>query len=84
MKDWFELQEKAKIHDSQMKELVTSHVEDQQRSVPVETDTGKWGPQKMGPDKQVSRTHQAIMVQLTHPRRKMGQESKTRLQPWIC
>jgi hypothetical protein len=38
-----------------MKELVTSHVEDKQRSVPAETDAGKWGPQKMGPGKQVSR-----------------------------
>jgi hypothetical protein len=38
-----------------MKELVTSHVEDQQRSVPAETNAGKWGPPKMGPNKQVSR-----------------------------
>ncbi len=53
MKNWLELQEKAKLHDSQMKELVTNHVEDQQRSVPVETDACKWGPQKMGPDEQV-------------------------------
>jgi hypothetical protein len=44
------------MHDKQMKELVTSHVKDQQRSVPAETDTGQWGLQKMGPDKQVSRT----------------------------
>jgi hypothetical protein len=38
MSNWLELQEKAKLHDNQMKELVTSHVEGQQRSVPVETD----------------------------------------------
>jgi hypothetical protein len=55
MSNWLELQEKTKLHDNQMKELVTSHVEDQQRSVPAETDAGKWGPQKIGPDKQVSR-----------------------------
>jgi hypothetical protein len=55
MNDWLELQEQAKLHDNQMKELVTSHVEDQQRFVPAETDAGKWGPQKMGPNKQVSR-----------------------------
>jgi hypothetical protein len=53
MNDWLELQQKAKLHDNQMKELVTSHV--QQRSVPAETNAGKWGPQKMGPNKQVSR-----------------------------
>jgi hypothetical protein len=38
-----------------MKELVTSHVEDQQRSVLAETNASKWGPQKMRPNKQVSR-----------------------------
>ncbi len=27
MKDWRELQEKAKMHDNQMKELVTNHME---------------------------------------------------------
>ncbi len=43
------------MHDKQMKGLVTSHVEDQQRSVPVETDAGQWGSQKMGPVKQVSK-----------------------------
>jgi hypothetical protein len=43
------------LHDNQIKELVTSHVEDQQRSVLAETDADKWGPQKMGPNKQVSR-----------------------------
>ena len=38
-----------------MKELVASHVEDQLRSVQTETNAGKWDPQKMGPNKQVSR-----------------------------
>ncbi len=55
MNDWLELQEQAKLHDNRIKELVTSHVEDQQRSIPAETNTGKWGPPKMGPNKQVSR-----------------------------
>jgi hypothetical protein len=41
MNNWLELQEKAKLHDNQMKELVTNHVEDQQRSIPAETDAGK-------------------------------------------
>jgi hypothetical protein len=53
--DWLEFQEQAKLHDNQMKELITSHVEDQQRSVPAKTGAGKWGPTKMGPNKQVSR-----------------------------
>ncbi len=55
MSDWLELQEKAKLHDNQMKELLTSHVEAQQWSVPAGTDAGKLGPQKMVPNKQVSR-----------------------------
>jgi hypothetical protein len=50
MNDWLELQEQAELQ-----ELVTSHVEDQQRSVPVATNAGKRGPPKMGPNKQVSR-----------------------------
>jgi hypothetical protein len=33
LNDWLELQEQAKMHDRQMKELVASHVEDPQRSV---------------------------------------------------
>jgi hypothetical protein len=37
MNDWLELQAQAKLHDNQMKELVTSHVEDKQRSIPAET-----------------------------------------------
>ncbi len=41
MNNWLELQEKAKLHENQMKKLITSHVEDQQRSVSAETDTGK-------------------------------------------
>jgi hypothetical protein len=54
-KDWLELQDQAKLHDNQMKELVASHVEDQQRSVQAETVAGKWGPPEMGPIEQVSK-----------------------------
>jgi hypothetical protein len=36
--DWLELQDQAKLHDRQMKELMASHVEDQQRSVQVSGD----------------------------------------------
>ncbi len=53
--NWLELQDQAKLHDNQMKELVASYVEDQQRSVQAETSTGKWDPTKMGPNKQVSK-----------------------------
>ncbi len=51
--NWLELQDQAKLHDNQMKEHMTSHMEDQQRSVQVETNTGKWDPPEMGPNKQV-------------------------------
>ncbi len=53
--NWLKLQEQAKLHDNHIKELVASHVEEQQRSVPVESGAGKWGPPKMGPNKQVSK-----------------------------
>ena len=62
-KDWLELQDQAKLHDNQMKELVSSHVEDQQRPVQAETNAGKWDPPKMGPNKQVSKmvpSHQGL------------------------
>jgi hypothetical protein len=72
MNDWLELQEKAKLHDNQMKELVTSHVEYQQRSVPAETNTGKWGPQKMGPNKQVSRKVPSQHGQAHSPKKEYG------------
>ncbi len=41
---WLELQEQAIKHDRQMKELLTSQVEDQQRSVQSETNKGKRYP----------------------------------------
>jgi hypothetical protein len=37
----FELQDQAKLHNNQMKELVASHVEDQHRFVQAESNTGK-------------------------------------------
>jgi hypothetical protein len=46
--DWLELQDQAKLHDNQMKELVASHVEDQQRSEQAETNAVKWDPPEMG------------------------------------
>jgi hypothetical protein len=59
LSDWLELQEKAKTHKIQMKELAASHVEDQQWSVQAEASSGKWGPQEMGSSKQamVTRHH---------------------------
>jgi hypothetical protein len=42
--NWLELQDQAKLHDNKIKEFVTSHMEDQQRSVQAETDAGKWDP----------------------------------------
>jgi hypothetical protein len=53
--NWLELQDPEKLHEKQMKELVASHVEDQQRSVHAETNAGKWDPPDMGPNKQVSK-----------------------------
>ncbi len=38
-----------------MKELITSHVEDQQWSVQAETNAGEWDPPVIGPNEQVSR-----------------------------
>jgi hypothetical protein len=46
--DWLELQEQAKTHDRQMKELAASHREDQQWSVQAKANDGgvqrKWDP----------------------------------------
>jgi hypothetical protein len=39
--NWLELQNQAKLHDRKMKEFMASHVEDQQRSVQAESNTGK-------------------------------------------
>ncbi len=79
MNDWLELQEKAKMNDKQMKELVTSHMEDQQRSVPAETDAGQWGPQKMGPDEQVSRKSPSHHGPAHSPKKEYGLEVKNQI-----
>jgi hypothetical protein len=51
--NWLEVQDKAKMHDKRMKDLMASHVEDQQRSIQAETNAGKWDSPEMGPNKQV-------------------------------
>jgi hypothetical protein len=73
MNGWLKLQEKAKLHDNLMKELVTSHVEDQQRSVPRRRPSQANGVHKRWDltSKSAGR-YQASMVQTTHPRRNMG------------
>jgi hypothetical protein len=38
-----------------MKELVTSHVEDQLRSIQTEADRGKWNPQELGTIEQTNK-----------------------------
>jgi hypothetical protein len=48
--DWLELQDQANLHDNRTKELMASHVEDQQRSVQAKTNAGKWVPTEMGPN----------------------------------
>jgi hypothetical protein len=55
LNDWLELQEQAKVHNRQMKELVASHVEDLQQSVQAEASNGKWGPHEMGSNKQANK-----------------------------
>jgi hypothetical protein len=69
----------AKLHDNQMKELVTSHVEDQQRSVPAETDAGKWGPPTMGPNKQVNRKVPSHHGPAHSPKKEYGQGIKNQV-----
>jgi hypothetical protein len=55
--DWLELQDQEKLHDNQMKELLASHVEDQQSSVQAKTNAGKWDPPEMGPNQMVPSHH---------------------------
>ncbi len=83
-KDWLELQDQAKLHDNQMKELVSSHVEDQQRPVQAETNTGKWDPPEMGPDKQVSKMVPSHHGPAHSLKTEYGLGVKTRLHTWIC
>jgi hypothetical protein len=51
LNDWLELQDQASMHDRQMKALVVSHVEDQQRSIQAEASNGAWDPQELGSNK---------------------------------
>jgi hypothetical protein len=55
LNDFLKLQEKVSKHDRQINELMTSHLEDQQRSVQAETKEGKWDPQEMGTHKQANK-----------------------------
>jgi hypothetical protein len=48
LNDWLELQEQAKAHNRQIKELVASHVEDLQQSVQAEASNDMWDPQEKG------------------------------------
>jgi hypothetical protein len=59
-----------------MKGLVTSNVKDQQRSVPAQTNAGKWGPQKMGPNKQVSKKVSSHHGPALSPKKEYGLEVK--------
>ena len=53
--NWLELQEQANKHNRQRKELLTSHMEDQQSSVQAETNEGRWDPQELGTSKQTNK-----------------------------
>ncbi len=82
--DWLELQDQDELHDKQMKELVTSHLEDQQRSVQVETNADKWDPLEMGPNEQVSKMVPSHHGPAYSPKTEYGLGAKTRLHPWTC
>jgi hypothetical protein len=77
--DWLELQDQAKLHDKQMKELVTSHVDDQQRSVQAETDAGKWDLPEMRPNKQVSKMVPSHCGPAYSPKTEYGLEAKNQV-----
>ncbi len=77
--DWLELQDQAKLHDNQMKELVTSHMEGQQRSVQAETNTGKWDPPEKGPNKQVSKMVPSHHGPAYSPKTEYGLGAKTQV-----
>ncbi len=82
--DFLELQDQAKLYDNQMKELVTSQVEDQQRSVQVETNADKWDPPEMGPNKQVSKMIPSNHGPAYSQKTEYGLRNKTRLHPCTC
>jgi hypothetical protein len=76
MNDWLKLQEQAELHDNQMKELVASHVEDHQRSVPAENGKVKWCPLKMGPNEQVSKMVPSHHGPAHSPKKEYGLETR--------
>ncbi len=55
LSDWLELQEQAKTHDRQTKELAASQVEHQQWSVQAEASNSKWDPHEMEPNEQANK-----------------------------
>jgi hypothetical protein len=67
-----------------MRELVASHVEDQQRSAQAETNAGKWDPPDMGPNKQVSKMVPSYHGPAYSPKIEYELVPKTRLHPWTC
>ncbi len=75
--DWLELQEQAIKHDRQMKELLTSHVEDQLKSVQAETDKGKWDPQELGTNKQANKMVTSYHGPAYSPKTEYGLGTKT-------
>ncbi len=77
--DWLELQDQAKLHGRQIKELVASHVEDQQRSVQAETNAGKWDPPDTGPNKQVSKMLPSYHGLAYSPKTEYGLETKSQV-----
>jgi hypothetical protein len=79
--DWLELQDQAKLHDRQIKELVASHVEDQQRSVQAETNAGKWDAPDMGPNKKVSMMVPSYYGHAYSPKTEYGLGTKNQVTP---
>jgi hypothetical protein len=52
LSDWIALQEQAKTHNRQMKELTASH---RQQSVQAEANNKKWDPLEIGPNEQANK-----------------------------
>ncbi len=77
--NWLELQDQAKMHDIQMKELVVSHVENQQRSIQVETNAGKQDPPDMGLNKQVGKMVPSYHGQAYSPKTEYGLGTKNQV-----
>jgi hypothetical protein len=77
--NWLELQDQANLHDKQMKQLVTSHVEDQQRSAQAETSAGKWDHINMGPKEQVRKMVPSHHGPAYFPKTEYGLENKNQV-----